>query len=215
MESYTAVCRESGQEKEERVLLKQKEEDSAVFEGTLDLSGWEKLDGDVTIEMKLTDGEILEDLTSEHVSPLQFLHDDLPAYLHLLQEDPAFSDVSILLAAKDDATANLTEETVQAMEALGLTTAREAAGQARISWLAVLEEGRAEERTGYEELTLEGTLRDEKTSFTIVSGGRDHGNTASILISGIDYARNHRGLNIVVYDTARHKCIDAVLFRVD
>ena len=215
VESYTAVCLESGQEKEERVLLRQKEEGSDLFCGTLDLSGWEKLDGDVTIEMKLTDGEILEELTAEHVSPLQFLHDDLPAYLHCLQEDPAFSDVSILLAAKDEATANLTEETVQAMEALGLTSARGAAGQSRLSWLAVLEEGHAEERTGYEELTLEGTLRDQSTPFTIVSGGRDHGNTASILISGVDYARNHRGLNIVVYDTARQKLIDAVLFRVD
>lgn len=164
--------------------------------------------------MKLTDGEILEDLVREHVSPLQFLHDDLASYLQLLKEDPAFSEASILLAVKDEATKNLTEETVAAMEALGLHTAREAAGQSRISWLAVLEEGTAKEQAGYEELSLEGVLRDRSTRFSIVSGGREHGNTASIQINGVDYARKHRGLNIVVYDTTRQLLLDAVLFKV-
>lgn len=213
--SYTAVYRESGREEEKRAILKQKEGSEHDFQADLDLSDWKELDGDVTIEMKLTDGEIVENLTGAHVSRLNLLHDDLTAYLRLLKEDSDFSDMSILFAVKDEATRYLTEETVTAMEALGITTAREAAGQSRISWLGIAEKGEIKERVGYEELTMEGTMRDGKTAFSIVSGGKENGNRASILIDGVDYAKNHRGLNIVVFDTARQKVIDAVLFKVD
>lgn len=223
VESYTAVCRETGSENVERVMLKeekkaasQKEEDEdPVFSATLNISGWENLDGDVTIEMNLKDGNVVKNLTTAHVSPLAFLHDDPAAYLRYLKKDPAFSNVSILFAVKDDATKYLTEETVAAMEAFGMKTARETAGQSRISWLGVIEPGKVQEKAGYEKLTLEGTLQDGNTDFSIVSGGKDNGNTASIQINDVDYAKNHRGLDIVIYDTTRQQVIDTVLFKIN
>ena len=56
-----------------------------------------------------------------------------------------------------------------------------------------------------------GALADG-TPFILQSGGNQSSNHASIIVDGVEYAVNSRGLNIVVYDNFAHKVIDSVAF---
>lgn len=212
VKEYVAVCRESGSGKEERVSMEEVEEH--VFAGTMHVSDWKELDGDIRVDLHMNSGQILENLTYMHLSPLTLLHDDLTAYLKCLKEEPDFQGMSILAAVQDEGTQKLTEEDVKAMEALGFEKVREIAGQPRISYVARVEPGLVEEQAGYEELTLTGVLQDGTTPFEIVSAGHDHGSRSSIVIDGEEVAVRHRGLNIVVYDPSRSQLIDTVRFDV-
>ena len=211
-EKYVAVFRESGEENELRVDLAREEGSQHEYVGTADLSGWKEFDGDVSIEMHLTSGDVVEDLVSLHLSGLSMLHDDFPGYLDLLRTDERFKDMSVLLAVKDEATEKLTETEVEAMKALGLQKAEEIAGQSRISYAAIIEPGNVREEAGYKELTMSGLLADGQTSYEIRSGGHDYGNKACIVIGDEDHAMNHRGINLVVYDSAEGRVIDTVRF---
>jgi hypothetical protein len=50
--------------------------------------------------------------------------------------------------------------------------------------------------------------------YRIVSGGHDYGNLASIKIDDVEYAPDHRGINLVVYDPAAGRLIDSVRFDI-
>lgn len=213
-EGFYAVCRETGGEGEQRVALARDEENRYDYTGTVDLSGWKEFDGDVRIEMHLTSGDVVEDLETLHLSGLTLLHDDFPAYLDLLRTDERFRDKAVFLAVKDEGTEKLSEADVEAMESLGLTKAGEIAGQPRISYVARIEPNDVREEAGYRELTMSGLLEDGKTPYEILSGGHDYGNHVSIMINGEEYAPDHRGMNLVVYDSAEEKVIDRVRFDI-
>ena len=213
VKSYIAVASETdGSGVHETVMEPSVEKNT--FYGKLNLSDWKALDGSIRVELHLESGQVLEDLVTIYLSDLMYLHDDYNAYLKCLKEDPRFADMSVLFAAKDDATGSLTEENIEAMEALGLKQAGEIAGQSRISYAAVAEKGEAVEKAGYEELTLSGVLRDGETSYEITSGGHDYGNHVDLKINGMEYAVDHTGMNIVVYDPARKTVVDSVRFKI-
>lgn len=65
------------------------------------------------------------------------------------------------------------------------------------------------EETAY--LTYKGVTSDY-TEYTIVSGGYNLGNTSSIVVDGAEYSKGQRGLNIVVYDNAKHEVVDQANF---
>ena len=49
-------------------------------------------------------------------------------------------------------------------------------------------------------------------SYTISSAGYQVGNTSSIIVNGVEYSKNMRGLNIVVYDNQLKQVTDSVAF---
>lgn len=214
VDSYVAVLRETGQEKEERLTLKMTKDNTKEYAGTMNLSHWKKIDGDLRVEMNLTSGGILEDLTSIHLSALTFLHEDLTGYLKALKTEEEFREAAVLFSVKDEGTQKLTQENLAAMKALGMEQVEEAAGKARISYLALVHDGEVTEKCGYEELELSGVLGNTEIPYRIVSGGHDNGRVASIRIDETEMALNHRGMNIVVFDAAAHQMIDTVVFDV-
>lgn len=215
VDHYDAVCREYGSDREQHVTLVQEkgEENKEYYSADIDLSSWNSMDGEIRIDLYMEDGSELENLTTLVVSDLLFLHDDYNGYLKCLKEDERFRNMSILFAAKDEATRDLTEENVSNMKALGLEKAEEIAGQYRISYVALVEPGNVQEQAGYAKLSMSGVLQDGKTSFLASSGGHDYGNKASLMINDEEMAYNHRGMNIVVFDPERGIVIDSVRFK--
>ncbi|WP_400239106.1 phosphorylcholine transferase LicD [Methanomethylophilus alvi] len=48
--------------------------------------------------------------------------------------------------------------------------------------------------------------------YVVASAGYDGGNISSIMIGGVEYSVNHRGLNIVAYDIVASRVLDSVCF---
>ncbi len=121
---------------------------------------------------------------------------------------------SVLIAARDEASAGLNNEIVERLRKLGLRTTP--AGGYRSAYLGVVDHGnllleQVGEPEGTEPLQASGALADG-TPFILQSGGNQSSNHASIIVDGVEYAVNSRGLNIVVYDNFAHKVIDSVAF---
>lgn len=119
---------------------------------------------------------------------------------------------TVFIAAKDDATARLTEDTKQKLRNLGLKY--DLTDKYRWSYAAVIspENGIAECLEDGKTATLAGSIRDKNTFYSISSCGYKAGSKSSITIDGTEYCRNTRGLNIVVYDNKLMKVIDKVTF---
>ena len=64
----------------------------------------------------------------------------------------------------------------------------------------------------YDKLEDKGMIRNGRVAYWLQSGGYDNGNMCSIKVSGQEYAKGLRGLNIVVYSLVQKKVIDAVCF---
>lgn len=116
---------------------------------------------------------------------------------------------SIFLSVKDEATSHLSEHTILFMRNMGLKADLEA--QFRCSYLAVISNGAIIEESGYKILEKSGAI-EKSCKYTIKSAGMGNGNMSSILINGIEYSKNSRGLNIVVYNNETEKVIDRVAF---
>lgn len=118
----------------------------------------------------------------------------------------------ILIAVRDDATRGLKGSTINLLKKLGLNINLKS--NYRASFLAALlpDRGGTAEEIGYEELNMSGTISRLNYQYFMKSGGYEHGNTSSIMINGIEYSKNRRGLNFVVFDENRMKVIDQVSF---
>ncbi len=133
---------------------------------------------------------------------------DINEYLSLLCENRNRYD--ILISARDDATAGLKDSTIGLLGSLGLNA--DLKDNYRAGYLAALSPDGIYEKLGYEKLNMNGTISDLDYRYSMTSGGYEHGNTSSIMIDGIEYSKNHRGLNFVVFDENRMKVIDQVSF---
>lgn len=60
-------------------------------------------------------------------------------------------------------------------------------------------------------ITHKGVFADG-VSYTLTSGGILSGNTGSCLIDSVEYAKDSRGINIVVYDNSSHRVVDSAVF---
>lgn len=117
---------------------------------------------------------------------------------------------SIFIMAKDDATGALNDELRDGFTTLGLKGLSTL--QYRESYLAVIDKGEvAYDMFGDSDISYEGKL-DDNAFFSLKSGGVFSGDIASCEINGVEYAQNHRGLNIVIYDNLNHKVIDTTYF---
>ena len=126
------------------------------------------------------------------------------AYLHEYLQ--SLKGRTFFIAAKDDATTSLTGTICEDLRALGLET--DLRGKYRCSYYAVVSKGETREEVGNSMLEHSGQV--DGVDYTIKSAGHDCGNTCAIVINGIDYSLNSRGLNIVVYsgDEIESVCFD-------
>lgn len=131
---------------------------------------------------------------------------DIFRYLKKLKSDR----YSVFIAVKDEASSGLNPQIVDAMRDLGF--AFELEGKYRYSYIAVRTDGEQYEEFSTQAISRKGTFRKGRISYSITSSGYDCGNTASINLSGAEYSKNQRGMNIVVYDNITKMYVDSVCF---
>ena len=133
--------------------------------------------------------------------------DYLHCYLEKLLEWKA-EGKAIFISAKDEASSAITQTLMDDLHALGIKN--NLRGRYRQSFAAILSpEGDMDCMSAepiHEEATLDGL------SCSVSSGGYLAGSMSSIVIGGVEYSTNVRGLNIVVYDPQTCEVIDRVGF---
>lgn len=120
-----------------------------------------------------------------------------------------YSDTTVFVAVKDEASTKLTYNEIWQLNELGLWA--ELKNKFRYSYIGIFGEVGVHELLGEEQLYDTGKIGDD-ISYAVTSGGWDAGNLASITINGIEMAQNGRGINIVVYNSALDKVISSVYF---
>jgi len=119
----------------------------------------------------------------------------------------AQGDYITIIAVKDEGSAALTDGIVEKARAVGLKFDLAEDGY-RKSYLAVLD-GKA---VVYEEMSdqkLEYTVKLDGHNIALISAGYEVGNSASIQVDNVEYAKNRRGLNIVVFNKLTESVIDS------
>lgn len=131
---------------------------------------------------------------------------DICTYLNMIDN----GRYSVFISVKDEASVSLNNEIIALMKKLGLNFGL--LGQYRASYLAAITEDGIYEEIGNEQLEHCGTIRNGAVTFELTSAGAECGNVSSIQIDGVEYSKNQRGLNIVVYDNLLKKTLDSVAF---
>lgn len=131
---------------------------------------------------------------------------DLANYLEAVR-DPRYT---VFISAKGESTGALTEEIMDALRKLGLKT--DLTKNYHHSYYAVISGNDITEESGMLLLTSAGHIGDGKTSYSIMSCGFGPATGSSIIIDDKEYARNTRGLNIVVYNNETNQVADTVCF---
>lgn len=131
---------------------------------------------------------------------------DLEKYIEAVN-DPRYT---VFMSIKDEGTNALTEGIKAKMRELGLKT--DLTGKFRNSYYAVISADGIVEDVSDAKLETGGTIQETDAEYTIVSAGFECGDYSSIIIDGVEYSRNNRGLNIVVYNNETGQVIDTVCF---
>lgn len=128
-------------------------------------------------------------------------------YLKMMN-DPRYT---VFISAKGEWTESLTQEQLQGLNELGLKTEFEDSGQE--SFYAVIQDGKVvSEKTSHDQIEEYGSFRGGKSHYYIMSAGPDAGSSSSMTLDEKECSLNRRGLNIVVYNTARRQILDSVNF---
>jgi Formate hydrogenlyase subunit 6/NADH:ubiquinone oxidoreductase 23 kD subunit (chain I) len=135
--------------------------------------------------------------------------DDLPLYLDGLKGlDKGFYIISV----KDTPGCLINEEITNKMRELGLMA--DLRGKILQGYIAVVDHGKILfENLAPQNTPLEytGTTASGE-HITVISKPAKAGNVSEMIINGKNYSQNRRGLNIVLYDSERHKAVDTVTF---
>lgn len=157
------------------------------------------------------DKELLSYQQVRKVAQLE-LERDFLAYINMLANE--YKDKLILMSAAEDMSAGLSEEDISALRALGLRVDFPAA--INKSYIAVIENGEVKyEALSNRQLGYQGVCDKSGTDYEIYSSGWYTGADTSIKVADKEYAYNHEGLNIVVYDIERDLVIDSVCFETN
>ena len=126
---------------------------------------------------------------------------DIPAYMKILSE---LEDVSILVAAKGNASKGLSQKIRDSFGLLGLDLNLPESGQ--VSLCAVKGNGFRDVKTGEGLMILNGKVGS--ADYEIASSD----SVASVVIDKKEYAMDSAGYNIVVFDERTDKVIDSTAF---
>jgi hypothetical protein len=125
--------------------------------------------------------------------------------------DPRYS---VLMAVRGEGTAGLNPDIIARLNKLGV---RESfANRDQSGYLAVVDAGnltyeQITESQSPQALQTQGQFADG-TAYIAQSGGLAATDNATLIVNGVNYAVNSRGMNFVVYDNQTHKVIDSVAF---
>ncbi len=141
------------------------------------------------------------------LSELQ-LADDLFQYFDKLSY---LDNITLFFAATDDIANGLTDEICQMLYALGLEVDFHNMKYSD-AYLAVMENGvNVYEAYSNRKLAYSNYLNNG-VGYSLTSSGFQVGAEAEITIDGQNYARNGRGMNVVIYDNEHNLVLDSVSF---
>lgn len=132
---------------------------------------------------------------------------DFYAYLRRLSENR--DRWTILIAAREEFTLGMDEESYSILEDMGLTLTRKAGF--RESYAAILDRGRVR----YESVSgrrIDYAMTIDGTTFAVGSAGWNVGSYNVLAVNGADYAQPVRGIGFLVYDNETGLVIDSVSF---
>ncbi len=136
----------------------------------------------------------------------------LAAYLSSIKDNQI-----AILSIKDEGSRTIDADTMDAIRKLGLK--RDLRGKLRYSYAAI--GGRIEGLSAFEDLQPDKINKTYKRgdmlgdfalpfNLELSSVGYLKGNISSIKIDGVEYSKNRRGLNIVVYDLNNNEVVDSI-----
>ncbi len=137
--------------------------------------------------------------------------DDIKTYLELLLF--LAKKYTIIIAVKDTPGSRMSDDVMERMIALGFTNFSKELWRMYIGFLdagkiLLNQSGESRENPVLVQLEVPGS----QDKFSITSKAWRQGNAAEIIINGVDYSANQRGINIVVYDKEKHEVWDSIGF---
>lgn len=137
------------------------------------------------------------------------LERDFTSYLDMLANE--FKDKTIIMSMANDGAVELNEADIWTLRALGLQA--DFSETDKNSYIAVIEGGSVKyEALSNRPLNYKGVCGESNTAYEVYSSGWLTGADTSIKLAGEEQVNNHKGLNIVVYDTQRELVLDSVNF---
>lgn len=132
---------------------------------------------------------------------------DIDKYIELLS---GLDDVTIFIATSDDAATRLSASTSNKLKKL---LSLNADIYFRGSYCAVIDDGQVvfDQGSPNEVVSNSGTLSNG-SEYTIVSAGFNSGSMCSVVIDGVEYAPNTRGINFVIFDNENGEVIEYCAF---
>ena len=122
------------------------------------------------------------------------------------------SGYAFFFVVKGDSTIGFDSDMVETMESLGITNTPKKINQGD-SYIAYSYENEVYNESSESSLNKSFNLNEHIV--TLISAGSYHGNNASVIIDGEEYAANGNGINIVVYDLENDKVIDSVSYNTN
>ncbi|WP_164779611.1 glycosyltransferase [Paenibacillus kobensis] len=120
----------------------------------------------------------------------------------------------LLLAVKDTYGTHIDKDLQKLLSDIGVSSSLiESGNDGRRSFICVIDEGwTMYEKHGEKSAQDSYTCQLRGTRISLLSAPFDGGNSCSIVIDGVDYAMNERGINLVVYDKYSGTIVDSVAF---
>ena len=134
---------------------------------------------------------------------------DFSDYMNALSKE--MGRYAIIVSAKDDMRAALSEKDIKAMRSLGLR-ADFSGMKYGDSYLALIDQGEVVHESTSNRKICEETVLKDSTDVLMESAGYYTGNTSTINLNDVHYSKAGRGLNIVVYDYKARQVTDSVCF---
>lgn len=130
-------------------------------------------------------------------------------YFHDLLMSLKDQNCTIFISVKDDASTGMQSSVVEDLHTTGIQS--DLMGKYRYSFFAVVFAGKVIEELSEKAISDNGTIGN--VEYSIISAGALVGNHSSVIIGGIEYSKDLRGLNIVIYDNDKEAVVDS--FNID
>lgn len=116
-----------------------------------------------------------------------------------------------IISVSDDASVSFTDEIAESMYSIGLKY--DLRGCYRQGYIAIIDAGQVIYETLGEE-RLEYSNDVSGVHCDVVSAGYNAGKQSSIILDGVEYSNNRRGMNIVIYDKEQQKVVNTTTFDI-